>query len=73
MLALAVVLQRVGPGPMRCLDKVALEGAVVQHQGRVVEEMLRHGDLGSAQVQLDRIVVHLLDAVRRQVGHQAHD
>ena len=69
-LGLHVLLQQERAGADGLLGDVALERLGHDH-GRVVEQVLRHGDLARVQVQLDGVVVHLLDAGRLEVAHQA--
>ena len=70
-LAFAILFQRESTGADGLLDKVALE-VTVQDNRRIVEEMLRHGDIGRGQMQFDGVIVHLLDTVHAvQIGEQA--
>ncbi len=69
-LARHVFLHVEGAGADRLEGDVAFE-ALGHDRGRVLEEVLGHVDRRVGAVQLDRVVVHLLDAGRRQVAHQA--
>jgi hypothetical protein len=60
--------------PTGDFKEVALKGLVVEDNGRIVEEVHRHRDLGLFQMQLDLVVIDHFNAALVQVSaHQAQD